>query len=141
MNNTNEYNKIIVNNRNNRNNSYSLFSYSLELLCFLLLLIFLLISQCCLMRNVSMKTTTYTLCPMLLNYQNLLLPVLSLPSYKRSGHFALYNCLTLGHTKYKGVQRIYCNPFPRKKVLQNQQNGPCLHQTAWCTARWICCHS
>ena len=36
-------------------------------------------------------------------------------SYKRSGHFALYNCLTLGHTKYEGVQRIYCDPFPNKK--------------------------
>ena len=30
----------------------------------------------------------------------------------RMGHFALYNCVVLGHTKYKGVQRIYCNPFP-----------------------------
>ncbi len=31
-------------------------------------------------------------------------------------HFALYNCLVLGHNKYKGVQRIssYCNPFPKK---------------------------
>ncbi len=29
-----------------------------------------------------------------------------------SGQFALYNCLVLGHTKYKGVQRVYCNPFP-----------------------------
>ncbi len=25
---------------------------------------------------------------------------------------ALFNCLVLGHTKYNGVQRIYCNPFP-----------------------------
>ena len=33
---------------------------------------------------------------------------------QHSGHFALYNCLVLGHTKYKGVQRIYCNPFPAK---------------------------
>ena len=32
----------------------------------------------------------------------------------RRGHFALYNCLVLGHTKYKGVQRVYCNPFPAK---------------------------
>ena len=32
----------------------------------------------------------------------------------RMGHFALYNCVVLGHTKYKGVQRIYCNPFPAK---------------------------
>ena len=31
-----------------------------------------------------------------------------------SGHFALFNCLMLGHTKYKGVQRIYCDPFPKK---------------------------
>jgi hypothetical protein len=37
-------------------------------------------------------------------------------SAKRKGHFALYNCLVLGHTKnnLKGVQRIYCNPFPAK---------------------------
>ena len=36
-------------------------------------------------------------------------------SAKHKGHFALYNCLVLGHTKYKGVQRVYCNPFPGKK--------------------------
>ncbi len=36
-------------------------------------------------------------------------------SAKRKGHFALYNCLVLGHTKYKGVQRIYCNLFPAKQ--------------------------
>ena len=30
------------------------------------------------------------------------------------GHFALFNCLVLGHTKYKGVQRVYCSPFPTK---------------------------
>jgi hypothetical protein len=35
-------------------------------------------------------------------------------SAKRKGHFTLYNCLVLGHTKNKGVQRIYCNPFPAK---------------------------
>jgi hypothetical protein len=35
-------------------------------------------------------------------------------SAKRKGHFALYNCLVLGHTKYKGVQRVYSNPFPTK---------------------------
>ena len=28
--------------------------------------------------------------------------------------FALYNCLVLGHTKYKGVQRVYSNLFPAK---------------------------
>jgi hypothetical protein len=35
-------------------------------------------------------------------------------SARRKGHFALFNCLVLGHTKYKGVQRVYCNPFPAK---------------------------
>ena len=35
-------------------------------------------------------------------------------SAKHKGHFALFNCLVLGHTKYKGVQRVYCNPFPAK---------------------------
>ena len=35
-------------------------------------------------------------------------------SAKRKGHFALYNCLVLGHTKYKGVQRVYSNSFPAK---------------------------
>ena len=34
----------------------------------------------------------------------------------RKGHFkfTLYNCLVLGHTKYSGVQRVYCNPFSAK---------------------------
>ena len=35
-------------------------------------------------------------------------------SAERKGHFALFNCLVLGHTKYRGVQRVYCNPFPAK---------------------------
>ena len=35
-------------------------------------------------------------------------------SAKRKGHFALFNCLVLGHNKYKGVQRVYCNPFLSK---------------------------
>ncbi len=35
-------------------------------------------------------------------------------SAKGKGHFALYTCLVLGHTKYNGVQRVYCNPFPAK---------------------------
>ena len=35
-------------------------------------------------------------------------------SAKRKGHFALYNCLVLGHTKYNGVQRINCNAFSAK---------------------------
>ena len=35
-------------------------------------------------------------------------------SARREGHFALYNCLVLGHTKYSGIQRVYCNPFLAK---------------------------
>ncbi len=35
-------------------------------------------------------------------------------SAKCKGHFALYNFLVLGHTKYNGVQRVYCNPFLAK---------------------------
>jgi hypothetical protein len=46
---------------------------------------------------------------------NALLETLELTdSAQRKGHFALYNCLVLGHTKYNGVQRVYCNPFPAK---------------------------
>ncbi len=36
-------------------------------------------------------------------------------SPKRKGHFALYNCLVLGHTKYSGIQMVYCNPFLAKQ--------------------------
>jgi hypothetical protein len=44
---------------------------------------------------------------------NALLETLELKdSAQRKGHFAPYNCLVLGHTKYNGVQRVYCNPFP-----------------------------
>ncbi len=34
----------------------------------------------------------------------------------RQGHFALFNCLVLGHTKHNGVHCTagYCNPFPAK---------------------------
>jgi hypothetical protein len=32
----------------------------------------------------------------------------------QKGHFALFNCLVLGHTKYNGVQLAYCNPFLEK---------------------------
>ena len=35
-------------------------------------------------------------------------------SAQRKGHFSLFNCLVIGHTKYKGVQRVNCNPFPAK---------------------------
>jgi hypothetical protein len=35
-------------------------------------------------------------------------------SARHKGHFALYNCLVLGHTKYNGVQLVYSNLFPAK---------------------------
>ncbi len=35
-------------------------------------------------------------------------------SAQHKGHFSLFNCLVIGHTKYKGVQRVYCNQFPAK---------------------------
>ena len=46
---------------------------------------------------------------------NALLDTLELTdSALHKGHFSLYICLVLGHTKYSGVQRVYCNPFPAK---------------------------
>ena len=66
-------------------------------------------------------------------------------SAKRKGHFALYNCLVLGHTKYNGVQRVYSNPFPAKPFHGSHRldmvmirppgidNGACVvpQDTAW----------
>ena len=45
-------------------------------------------------------------------------------SAKRKGHFALFNCLVLGHNKYKGVQRVYCNPFPKKMFYGGHRMDP-----------------
>jgi hypothetical protein len=46
---------------------------------------------------------------------NALLETLELKdSAQRKGHLALFNCLVFGHTKYNGVQRVYCNQFPEK---------------------------
>ncbi len=53
---------------------------------------------------------------------NALLETLELTnSARRKGHFALYNGLVLGHTKYNGVQRVYCNPFPSKQFYSSHQ--------------------
>jgi hypothetical protein len=47
------------------------------------------------------------------------LKTLELPvqeSGQHKGHFVAHlNCLVLGHTKYKGVQLVYCNLFPEKQ--------------------------
>ncbi len=42
-------------------------------------------------------------------------------SAQHKGHFSLFNCLVVGHTKYKGVQRVYCNPFPAKQFHGSHQ--------------------
>jgi hypothetical protein len=48
---------------------------------------------------------------------NALLETLELKdSAQCKGHFAQYNCLVLGHTKYNGVQRVYCNQSPVKPL-------------------------
>ena len=64
-----------------------------------------------------MYYTVYTYYICIIFQVNALLETLELQeSAKRTGkgRFALYNCLVLGHTKYNGVQRVYCNPFPAK---------------------------
>ena len=69
-------------------------------------------------------------------------------SAKLKGHFALFNCLVLGHNKYKGVQRVYCNPFPSKmftgsksfycalvstlETCDGPENGNNLYYTHYC---------
>ncbi len=58
---------------------------------------------------------------------NALLETLDLTeSAQRKGHFSLYNsgCLILGLTKYNGVQRVYCNPFPAKPFYGSHRLGP-----------------
>jgi hypothetical protein len=45
-------------------------------------------------------------------------------SAARKGHFSLYNCLVLGHTKYNGVQRVYSNPFPVKPFYGSHRLEP-----------------
>ena len=45
-------------------------------------------------------------------------------SARRKGHFAVYNCLVLGHTKYSGVQRVYCNPFLTKMFYGSHRIDP-----------------
>jgi hypothetical protein len=42
-------------------------------------------------------------------------------SAQRKGHFSLFNCLVIGRTKYKCVQRVYCNPFPAKPFHGSHQ--------------------
>ena len=44
------------------------------------------------------------------------------------GHFALYNCLVLGHTEFSGVPRIYCNPFPAKTFYGRHRLDPVMIQ-------------
>ncbi len=56
---------------------------------------------------------------------NVLLETLVLTeSAQRKGHFSLYTCLVLGHTKYNGVQRVYSNPFPVKPFYGSHRLDP-----------------
>ncbi len=60
----------------------------------------------------------------ILQRQALLDTLESQASAGSKGRFALYNCLMLGHTKYKGVQRVYWNPFPKKPFYGNHRLDP-----------------
>jgi hypothetical protein len=67
---------------------------------------------------------------------NALLETLDLTeSAQRKGHFSLYTCLILGHTKYNGVQRVYCNPFSCEAVLWQSPPGP-RHDSAAGSRPW-----
>ncbi len=48
----------------------------------------------------------------------------SVRSAQHKGHFSLFNCLVLGHTKYRGVQRVYCHPFPTKMFYGSHRIDP-----------------
>jgi hypothetical protein len=66
----------------------------------------------------------YSLCVLylLLLQVDALLKTLELQeSAQRKGHFALFNCLVIGNTKFKGVQPVYCNPFPAKLFYGSHQ--------------------
>jgi hypothetical protein len=54
----------------------------------------------------------------------LLQPLELQESAQRKGRFSLFNCLVLGHTKYKGVQRADCNPFPTKMFYGSHRMDP-----------------
>ena len=56
----------------------------------------------------------------ILQIQALLDTLESQASAGSKGHFAFYNCLMLGHTKCKGVQRVYWNPFPKQPFYCSQ---------------------
>ena len=43
---------------------------------------------------------------------------------KTQGPFRTVLQLMLGHTKYKGVQRVYCNPFPSKMFHGSHRMDP-----------------
>jgi hypothetical protein len=40
------------------------------------------------------------------------------------GHLAIYNFLVMDHNKYKGVQRVYCNPFPKNPFYGSHRLDP-----------------
>ncbi len=62
----------------------------------------------------SLLCTLCVLCLLLLQVDDLLKTLELQESAQRKGRFALFNCLVIGNTKFKGVKRVYCNPFPAK---------------------------
>jgi hypothetical protein len=56
------------------------------------------------------------------------------------GHFALYNCLVLGKTKYKGLEKSAAGvlqPLSEETVLLQPQAGPGHDSSAWYRARGV----
>ena len=51
-------------------------------------------------------------------------------SAKHRGRLALYNCLVLGHTKYNGAQRVYCNPFPNNMFYGSPHLNLVIHRVS-----------
>ncbi len=75
----------------------------------------------------------------ILYYIQALLDTLELQASAGSkGHFALYNCLVLGHNKYKGVQWVYCIPFPKKPFYGSHRLDPVMIRSA--PFLGLCCY-
>ncbi len=53
-------------------------------------------------------------------------------SARHRGHFALFNCLLLRHSKHNGVQRVYCNQFPAKLLYGSICLELVMIRQQWC---------
>ncbi len=64
----------------------------------------------------------------------------ALAGSKGPSHFALYNCLVLGKTKYKGLERSAAGvlqPLSEETVLRQPQAGPGHDSSDWYRARGV----